>query len=136
MMELQGDHRERHRRLFLRQIAALGLMACGTRARAQPVRHFELKIAGRRLVGETTIRVTQGDRVELRWTSDEATTLHLHGYNVELAVDSTAPAQLRFDARLAGRFPVAAHHFGGSSQHSETRRQREVPLLYIEVLPR
>jgi hypothetical protein len=135
-MELDSDHMERRRRLFLQQIAALVPAAYKTWATAQPVRHFELKIVGRRLAGETTIRVNQGDRVELRWTSDEAATLHLHGYNIEIAVTPTAPAQLRFDARLAGRFPMAAHDFGRSSQQSEARRHRETALLYIEVLPR
>jgi hypothetical protein len=62
--------------------------------------------------------------------------LHLHGYNLEIAVDPTAPAQLRFDARLAGRFPVAAHDFGRSSTQSGSKHQRETTLLYVEVQPR
>lgn len=135
-MELQPDPKERSRRLFLQQIAALGAVAHATRAAAQPVRHFELKIAGRRLHGETTLRVRQGDMVELRWTSDEAATLHLHGYNLEIAIDTSAPAQLRFKADLAGRFPVAAHDFGRASTRSGGKHQRETTLLYVEVQPR
>lgn len=41
--------------------------------------------------GLGVVRVTQGDDVELRWTTDSAAELHLHGYNVR--ADLTAGAE-------------------------------------------
>ena len=47
---------------------------------AQEAKRFELAIAGRHLVeGGPTVKVRQGDKVELVWLSDEPTKLHLHG---------------------------------------------------------
>ena len=53
----------------------------------------------------TTLRVTEGDHVRLRWTADAPTVLHLHGYDIEQAV---APGQVQSSIRgvRTGRFPV------------------------------
>ena len=85
--------------------------------------------------GASTLRVVQGDRIELRWTSDEVATLHLHGYEVEATVAPGAPATMVFEAYATGRFPIVAHGFGKSGG-STTTPQREKTLLYLEVHPR
>ena len=112
------------RREFLLALAAAPLPA----AAAEPAsKTFELAIArGRVDAAQETLRVKKGDKVELRWTSDRRIALHLHGYDIEATVDPGAPAVMRFEARIAGRFPVSEHAHG--SRH-------ERPLLYLEVLP-
>lgn len=99
-------------------------------AKAEEAKRFDLVIAERSLVsGGPTIRATQGDRVELAWTSDEAVELHLHGYDLALQVPAGELAVLAFTAAVAGRFPMTSHGFAGGGDHSHR------PLLYIEIYP-
>jgi hypothetical protein len=99
-------------------------------------RTFDLRIEQRRLAGgASTLRVVQGERIELRWTSDEVTTLHLHGYDVETTVAPGAPATMVFEAYATGRFPIVTHGFGKSGA-SPAATPREKTLLYLEVHPR
>ena len=108
-------------------VAWLVLMGAAT---AEEAKRFELVIAERTLVsGGPTIRVTQGDQVELVWSSDEGVELHLHGYDLELQVSAGEPAVLAFTAAIAGRFPLTSHGFAGGGDHSHR------PLLYIEIYP-
>ena len=81
-------------------------------------------------VKEKTIRVAEGDVVELRWSSDVKQTLHLHGYDIEAEVRPNSPVVMRFDAFATGRFPVEIH--GGS----HTGGHGQPVLLYLEVRPR
>jgi hypothetical protein len=110
---------------------------CATGApAAAAARTFDLRIEQRRLAGgASTLRVVQGERIELRWTSDEVTTLHLHGYDVEATVAPGAPATMVFEAYATGRFPIVAHGFGKSGA-SPAVSPREKTLLYLEVHPR
>jgi hypothetical protein len=95
-------------------------------AAAEP-RAFELEIKGGRLPpNQRVVRVQQGDEVTLRWTSDQALALHLHGYDIEAKVSPAAPAEMRFAARATGRFPVEIHGAGG--QHAT--------IGHLEVHPR
>ncbi len=103
---------------------------------AVPARTFDLRIEQRRLAGSAdTLRVVQGERIELRWTSDEVTTVHLHGYDLETAVSPGAPAAMSFEAYATGRFPIVAHGFGKRGA-SPTATRQEKTLLYLEVYPR
>lgn len=116
-------------RLAAALLLALAMSAAGT-VFAQQDKTFELAIEGRKLVGgEATLQAAQGDHVTLRWRSDEAVELHLHGYDIELDLAAGEPGVLAFDAQYAGRFPVTAHGFGGAHDHSEQ------PLVYLEVYP-
>jgi len=91
-----------------------------------PVR-VELILANGRLAdGQRTIGVARGDRVELIWRSDRPVTVHLHGYDIELAVAPGTAEHMTFTAEATGRFPVEAH--GGPGPHRT--------LLYVEVYPR
>jgi FtsP/CotA-like multicopper oxidase with cupredoxin domain len=73
-----------------------------------------------------TVRVKQGDDVELRWTTDRPVTLHLHGYDIESRIAPGKPVLMSFKATLPGRFPVEVHG-GGKGPHR--------PVLYLEVYP-
>jgi hypothetical protein len=115
------------RRLFL---FALAIGALPGLAQAQEVRRFDLALrAGELPKEQRTIKVKQGDAVELRWTSDRPIRLHLHGYDVEVAIKPGEPAVTALNARIAGRFSVdkleekpGAHHHGGK-------------VMYLEVHP-
>jgi FtsP/CotA-like multicopper oxidase with cupredoxin domain len=91
------------------------------------VRSFDLMVAdGRLAAGPRSLRVRQGDTVELRWHTDRVSVIHLHGYDVETRTEPGAVAVMRFEARATGRFPVEMHAPSG----------RHVTLLYLEVHPR
>lgn len=93
------------------------------------------KIAQRRIAAKPpTVTVKQGDTLVMHFSTDEAASIHLHGYNVLLALKPEAPASMRVAARVAGRFPVSAHGFGAAAG-KHTKHQREIPLLYLEVQP-
>jgi len=113
------------------------LAACVARA-AEPgsqlttAHHY--RIEKRKLAsGTNPLRVRQGERVTLAWLSDEAATLHLHGYNVELVLEPGAPATMAVHAYAAGRFPLTAHRFSGKPAHGSGQKERA--LLYLEVHP-
>ncbi len=89
---------------------------------------FDLAIQGDSLPpGQRVLRVQQGDAVTLRWTSDRALTLHLHGYDVEQRVTPGTTATMSFTARATGRFPIEIH---GGDGHGASA------LAYLEIHPR
>jgi hypothetical protein len=91
---------------------------------------IEARIEDRKVVApREAIRITEGDVIELRWTSDEPVSLHLHGYDVELHVRPDEPAVMVIEAYATGRFPITSHGWGkGGHGHDE--------LTYLEVYPR
>jgi FtsP/CotA-like multicopper oxidase with cupredoxin domain len=76
--------------------------------------------------GAPTLRLRQGETVELHWSSDRPVVLHLHGYGIEAQAAPGSPATMRLAARVAGRFAVETHRADG----------RHAALLYLEVHPR
>ena len=73
-------------------------------------RLFELTLKGGQLPeNQRLVRVTQGDEVTLKWTTDRAYTLHIHGYELEAKLTPQAPVELKFTARATGRFPMEIH---------------------------
>ncbi len=76
---------------------------------------------------QRVIRVRQGDELTLRWTTDRPAQIHLHGYNIELALKPEVPGAMKFRARATGRFPITVHG---------AERGREATLGYLEVYPR
>lgn len=84
---------------------------------------FDLHIKdGRILEALKTIQAQRGDNVEIVWSADQDTRVHLHGYDVELAVVAAKPEAMKFVANATGRFPI----------HDSRHRL----LIYLEVLPR
>ena len=93
---------------------------------SSPIKRFELHIhEGKVILDDQTIRVIQGDHIELNWSSDKSIELHLHGYDIHTYVAPNSPAIMHFKAHATGRFPVEIH---GKSEHSA--------LIYIEVHPK
>ena len=115
-------------------IVLLGVVLLGA---ASTTREFEISIRDRRVEGSaSTIRVKRGETVLLRWRTDEAVSLHIHGYDMQANLSAGSPKTIRFEATVAGRFPITAHEFGAvADQDARPNRHREVTLLYLEVLP-
>jgi hypothetical protein len=90
---------------------------------AAPQFDVRLEPPSRRLV------VSRGAQVAIRWHTDEAGELHVHGYDVAVPLDPRAPVVTRFEARATGRFPVTSHGFAGEAAHGHGA------LLWIEVHP-
>ena len=72
--------------------------------------------------------------LELAFAADETVELHLHGYDRHLTVRPGEEAVMRLDAKVAGRFAIEGHRFGGSAGGSASRGH--VVLLYLEIHPR
>ena len=114
------------RRAWLLGLAAWLAALAGVGAMAEP-RIFELQIKGGRLPpNQALVRVRQGDEVTLKWTSDQAVALHLHGYDLEAKITPPAPSEIHFTARAAGRFAIEIH--GAAGKHAT--------IGYLEVHPR
>ncbi len=99
-------------------------------AQDAPQRVIEVRIENREVVapGEA-IRITEGDVIKLVWTSDEATELHLHGYELEIQVRPDKPATMVVEAYATGRFPITSHGWGEGDHGHDA-------LTYLEVYPR
>jgi hypothetical protein len=113
-----------------------GWSAAGSAAETvKPIR-ISVPIKNRALANpvQKDIRITQGDVLELVFTTDESAELHLHGYDIYLNVEPGTPAVLRVDAKFAGRYPLESHRFG--SAVAEQRAHGHIVLLHVSVYPR
>ena len=109
-------------------ILPANLMGGAVAQEASP-RIIEVRIENREVIEpQEAIRITQGDVIELRWTSDEAVELHLHGYDVELHVEPDESAAMMIEAYAAGRFPITSHGWGDGGHGHDA-------LTYLEVHP-
>jgi len=116
-------------RMRLRLIALVALIALVTftaAAAAAASPSFSVELKAGRVKGEETLKVHQGDQVELRLISDRPMVLHLHGYDLDVKVVPPAPALLTFKAGVAGRFPMHEHREGAGNHRA---------VLFIEVHP-
>ena len=108
----------------------LGSLDSPSQVSSAEAERFSIVIRGRSVDGpQRTIRATQGAILELAFAADETVELHLHGYYRHLTVHAGQEAVMRLDAKLAGRFPIEAHGFGGPAGG-------HVVLLYLEIHPR
>ena len=129
---LRGRASDGFRRRFA--FVLLGVALLGA---ASAVREFDVSIRDRRVEGSaSTLRVKRGETVLLHWRTDEAVSLHVHGYDIKANLSAMSPGTMRFEAGVAGRFPITAHEFGAAAdQDARPKKHREVTLLYLEVLP-
>jgi hypothetical protein len=94
-------------------------------AQVEEPKRFDLRIENDQLSGDLkVIRVRRGDAVEINWSANRRTVLHLHGYDIETTVEPDKPRIMSFTARATGRFPIETH----GRHHSV--------LIYLEVHPR
>ncbi len=74
-----------------------------------------------------TVQVPLGAHVRLTVVGAGTGTLHLHGYDVEVAGREGVPAVFVFDAVHAGRFPLEAH------VTDDLLGEHASALLFVEV---
>lgn len=77
---------------------------------------------------DKTVRLTEGDKVNLIWTADQALELHLHGYDRKLNIKPGSEARMELDADLVGRFPIEVH--------GHSHGLKEKTILYLEIYPK
>jgi hypothetical protein len=107
--------------------AFVGMVTSAVAADAVQRKVLTLSVANGAVAGVgDTVKVQQGDDLELRWSSDKPMELHLHGYDIEVKVSPQAPAVMSFKANIPGRFPVEPHGQGPGHHR---------PVLYLEVHP-
>jgi putative copper export protein/mono/diheme cytochrome c family protein len=104
-------------------LAASQVLAAAEQTFTLTVEHGSLPEAMR------TIRVHEGDVVQLRWRADRPLTLHLHGYDLEWRVLPGQPVEASFTAYATGRFPIEIHQSDGPVHQG-------APLAALEVYPR
>jgi len=110
-------------------LAVVGLMVVGgnwspAAAQVEEPKRFDLRVENDRLSSDLkVIRVRRGDAVEINWSANRRTVLHLHGYDIETTVEPDNPRIMSFTARATGRFPI------------ETPAQHHSVLIYLEVHP-
>jgi hypothetical protein len=111
----------------------LALIIAGSAGVAAAELTFDIGIEGGRAPDKMRlIRVTEGDVVKLRWTTDRPVLLHLHGYDIERRVVPGTVTDLAFTAYATGRFPVHIHMQGADAGG---HAHEDLPLVIIEVYP-
>jgi len=99
--------------------------SCLAQTGAVDPRRFDLRIENGRVSGNIkTVQVQQDEAVELRWSADRRTVVHLHGYDIEITANPGQVQVMSFRARASGRFPIESHG------------DRHAVLVYLEVHPR
>jgi hypothetical protein len=107
----------------------LALAAALSTAAAAAELSFDLPVeAGRLPEAMRLVRVYEGDKVTLRWSSNRPLIVHLHGYDIERRIAPGAAGDMVFTAYATGRFPIEIHGAGGA--------HHDAPLAVIEVYPR
>lgn len=123
------------RRIFLARtatiaVAAMAGLICAVPGHGENIRTVDIEIRNGKVVGKNALRVSRGDTVVLRWSSDKRLELHLHGYDVQTTVSPGGRAEMRIRAHATGRFPVEIHgqgRSGGGHDHGA--------VFYLEVYP-
>jgi FtsP/CotA-like multicopper oxidase with cupredoxin domain len=73
----------------------------------------EIRMRGRAPVGEPrTLRYERGDTIRLRFASDVAEEVHIHGFDEYVDVPAGGTKTVRFGAALEGVFEVESHGSG------------------------
>lgn len=85
---------------------------------------FNLNVSGGKIIiGQSVLRVNDGDSVSIRIISDTPDELHLHGYDLHLNLEKGVEATLSFVASTTGRFEFELE-------------KAKIELGVLEVLPR
>ena len=72
----------------------------------------DITVAGGDVTGGGRKKISLGDTVTLRVTSDVADEIHLHGYDVMVDVGAGQTAELTFDATIPGVFEAELENEG------------------------
>ena len=111
-------------------VVAMMVLLPAPASAADSPKTIDITIRNGQVVGKNSLRVTRGDTVILRWRSDQPLELHLHGYDLTVAVKPGTPAEMKIVARATGRFPVEVHGTGGARGGHGHKA-----LFHLEVYP-
>lgn len=116
-------------------IALIFLIATAAAGAADsPDNTFDLTITRGALPAEQRVlRVTKGDTVRLRLTSDAPGEIHLHGYRLETKLKPGVPGELVFKAYATGRYRLEWHPAG---ETGKLGGHHGPPRATLEVRPR
>lgn len=115
---------------------ALVLGSATTAVAEEVVRRFEVVVKDGAVARELRVlKVSQHDRVQVRWSVDRPLVVHLEGYDVSVTARPDAPATMEFRARATGRFPVHAHA-AETVRPEQGHAHGRGALLRLEVHPR
>jgi hypothetical protein len=81
-------------------------------ARAEPAPVSIVVKGGRPVDGPQVVKLKRDDAVVLQVLSDTADEVHVHGYNLKVALKPNVAATLKFAARRTGRFTIELHKSG------------------------
>jgi len=122
------------RLVVARSTLALLLILTGSAVAAAAELTFDIRIEHGSVADTMRLmRVQQGDGVMLRWTSDRALVVHLHGYDIEKHIAAGGVTEMKFTAYATGRFPIEIHGQGAGAGDAA---RDGAPLAIIEVYPR
>jgi hypothetical protein len=124
-----------HRAVACLLVCAAGVSAFAVRAAEPAEQVIDLRIVGGSLpAAQRVIRVSKGDSVRWRVTSDAAGELHVHAYHLETKVAPGKPSELAFKAFATGRYRIEWHPANG--QPAVPRAHHAAPLATLEVHPK
>ena len=133
-------------------LMAIIASACGSESTSSSTERTLIDIrieAGKVIGGVETVSINKGDNVKILLSSDEAQTVHLHGYDIRKDVLAGEEAAINFNANATGRFRLTSHQpsGGGDNSHSshvsdasnsskhDEHEEEEKMLVTIEVRP-
>ncbi len=116
-------------------IALLLLFATAAAGAAEsPNKTFDLTISRGAIPAEQRVlRVSKGDTVRLRMTSDAPGEIHLHGYRLEAKLTPGVPGEIVFKAYATGRYRLEWHSAGETGKSGS---HHGPPPATLEVRPR
>ena len=112
---------------------------------------FSIKIQDGKLVSVSEkFKAKEGDTITFNIESDEEGTIHLHGYDIKVSVDSKKSSELMLVADSTGSFKLAMHPDNdvhdsshGSDKNSEHKKDHvhkeegdKIILGSLEIYPR
>lgn len=87
-------------------IVASHLVKVEPKGAPAPEKTFSIEIKDGAIVsGESTLRVTKGDKVMIHIMSDVSEEFHVHGYDTSVEIESNTMAMISLVANISGRFP-------------------------------
>ena len=94
-------------------ILIASVLACSKGDMPQDL-EISLDIQNRTLdIDPSVVKVEEGDSVTLLINTDEPGSIHLHGYDIEVNIDTGNIANIAFDANATGAFALTFHPGGG-----------------------
>ena len=122
----------------------LFIISCNSETKTKII-DFNLNIENNKLNNNLEkIKVQHKDFVKLNITTDQNTTLHIHGYNIEQELKQERSELIEFEATATGRFSITVHsvknnHASNTDSKSHSHDEdysEEKQLVVLEVIPK